>query len=684
MSDGPGGARIGVDIGGTFTDVAAVDEGGALRIGKRLTTHGSEEVGVLEAVTDTAVGLTDPGAILAHGTTLVINALLERKGARVALVTTAGFEDVLDLARGNRPEPFNYRYRRDPPLIPRELRFGVAERTHASGEVTTTPSDDDLNRLVATLQEAGVDAIAVGFVNAYLAPDNERLVRDALRDAFPGVRVVISSDVSRQPREYERFTTAVANAYVAPVARAYLNTLEESFHARGFRGQFVVLDSSGGAMSLSTASALPVRAVESGPVAGVIGARKLAEQLGIENMVTFDMGGTTAKTAFLESGRYATTDVYWIGGYNRGIPLQVNTVDIVEVGAGGGSLGWVDAAGRLRVGPRSAGSVPGPACYGLGGTEPTVTDANLYCGRLDPANFVGSLTLDVDAATVAITELAERVKLSPTRLALGILRLANIRMAAAVRRQTLERGRDPRHFTLLATGGAGPLHACEVAADVGIRSVLIPLFPGHFSAMGMLDANLRLDRLEVLTGPLSEINIAQLGETFERIGGELEAQLNAGQAETRDPVARRYALALRYVGQEHTILIPARMQSVHEEWLDEFKHDFEEEYVRRYGHLDESSYIEVVELEVVVERELRHIDIVAAEPIGGVERRELTSYFALDERPVTSTVIPRSTLSVGDRFSGPAVMFEEGATSVIPPGAHATVLEGGYVLVALP
>ena len=524
----------------------------------------------------------------------------------------------------------------------------------------------------------------MAFLNSYLQPANERYVRDYIKASLPEMAISISSDLSRQWREFERFTTAAANAYVAPVAERYCSRLIDDLHARGFTGEFIVLDSNGGALSVETARRYPIRTVESGPVAGVLASRALADRLSFDNVATFDMGGTTAKACLIERGRFASTELYWIGGYERGFPLQVHSVDVTEVGAGGGSIAWIDESGRLRVGPRSAGSRPGPASYGLGGTEPTVTDANVFCGRLDKDNFVGSLTLDVDAAESAIVQLGSRLGLASDRLALGILKLANLSMAAAVRRQTIERGRDPRDFVLVAYGGAGPMHACEVAAEVGITQVVVPLFPGHFSAIGMLGVNLRLDRQEIFRGLLSEINPQKLSDTIALTAGELEAELNSGGefGDLRPSFA--YSIALRYHGQDHTLLIPSRQPglTVDENFAQVFRESFEEEYLRRYGHLDPQSEIEVVEFEVVVERHIGMPDVQDQQLVAGPES-QITSYFGLEGGAVTSDVVARASLGKGASFSGPMIIYEEGATTVVPPGTTGEVAATGELLLDL-
>ena len=675
--------RVGVDIGGTFTDVAAVDAHGRLHIGKRLTTHGLEHEGVIQAVLDTNVDMSAPGTILAHGTTLVINSLLERKGARVALVTTQGFCDILDIGRGNRSEIFKLRFRRDEPLVPPAMRFEVRERARGDGTIETSPTEAELETLVQAVKLSGAEAVAVAFLNAYVAPQNERWVGEYLRNALADLPITLSSDISRQWREFERFTTATANAYIAPVAHRYLHSLVDGLQKDGFSGEFVVLDSSGGAMAMSTASSFPVRAVESGPVGGVIGARELARSLGIGNLVTFDMGGTTAKSALVESGEYATRDLYWIGGEKHGFPLQVSTVDIIEVGVGGGSIAWLDAAGSLQVGPRSAGSSPGPACYGLGGTQPTLTDANLYCGRIDKNNFAGNFVLNVAAAERAIEDLAIKARMEPDRLALGIIGLACMRAASTIRRQTLERGHNPDIYTLLASGGAGPLHVCEIAADVGISRVIVPRFPGHYSAMGMLRANLRVDRREVMVKDIASLDASDLKTMLQSIGNDLTRELKADDA--THPLQFTYAVAMRYRGQEHPLWIDRRDDGlrVPDNIAAQLKSAFEAEYVQRYGHTDDLSSIETSELRVLSERVLPSVAMEYDDQMP-LPERVAPSLWGGSAGQTDTRVISRSSLRTGDRLIGPAVLYEVGSTTALPPGCSAEILGDGTIVVTVP
>ena len=675
----PTAARLGVDIGGTFTDLAFASKE-VFAVGKTLTTPGEEQNGVLAAIEQAGVDLARPGLVFAHGTTLIINSYLERRGARTALVTTAGFGDVHEMGRGNRPEIFNPFYRRNSALVPTELRFEITERVHSNGDVIRRPSVGELSDLVRKLKRKGVESVAVGFLNSYVQSENEEFVGKYISDHLPGVPVTISSDISRQWREYERFTTAAANAFVRPLVAEYLDKLLASVGAKQFAGEFVVLDSAGGALDPNTARSYPIRLVESGPVAGVIGARDLGISLGIDQLVSFDMGGTTAKCCLIEGGSYASTELYWVGGYSVGFPVAVPTVEVTEVGAGGGSIAWKDDDGRLHVGPRSAGANPGPACYGLGGLQATVTDANLVAGRLPEHHFAETISLDLDAGRRSIERLAASLQLSPVRVALGIIRLANLSMAAAVRRQTLERGRDPREFTMVAFGGAGPMHACEVAREVGIRKVVIPLRPGHFSAIGMLKTNVRLEHREAFPAALATIDVGRLQEAISRAGELVRRRVESGSS---DQVELTYSLAIRYHGQEHSLLVPQPRPglTVTSHALVELRALFEEEYVRRYGHLDELSSLEIVFFQVLAERRLPNVS--AAQFSATAERQIEESVVCFEDYPdgIRADVIAREALAVGATILGPCILYEDGCTSVIPPGARAEVAKDGSLIV---
>ena len=622
--------------------------------------------------------------MLAHGTTLVINALLERRVAPTALVCTSGFADIHELATDSRPEPYCMTYYRNPPLIPQDMRFEINERVGAQGQILQQPTEEELQALIVQLREANPQAIALAFINSYVQPENERLVGARLSEAFPDVSVCLSSDISQSPREYQRFTTAAANAAVAPLMRNYLSRLESGVRSAGFSGDLVALDSNGGAQSVAVAMNFPLRTIESGPVAGALASRNLAISHGVDNAVAFDMGGTTAKSSLIEQGRFLSTDLYWIGGYARGFPTQIPCIDILEVGAGGGSITWLDEGSRLRVGPRSAGSSPGPACYGLGGKEPTVTDANLYCGRLPQVHFSGSLKLDHEAAERALSDLGKKAGMDARRLARGTLHLAVMSMASTVRRQTLERGRDPRNFLLIASGGAGPMHACDVARDVGVRHVAIPIHPGHFSAIGMLSADLRFERTVMIGMVLDDLSREFLLESMQGIRGDLVNSLSGVGASESD-ILFEYALLLRYLGQEHTVKIPAPANGleVPQDFRDRFSTAFSTEYSTRFGHADKLSQVEVVQMELVGKRALPQVTIIPSTSSESSLPDSTIAWFGLDEPPVETLVLDRATLAVGQTLNGPVIICEEGSTSVIPPRATAKVLNDLTLFVTL-
>lgn len=672
---------LGSDIGGTFTDVAVVDQQtGELYLGKRLTRVGAEHEGIAHAVAATGVPL-DRVDVAFHGTTLVINALLQRRGSKAALLTTAGFEDIIFMGRGNRPEIFNPFYARHAPLVTPDLVYGVTGRIDAAGTVVTELDEAGVVALAGTLREQGVESVAICFLNAYVNPAHEQRARELLHRELPGVLVTISSELSGEWREYERSCTTLANAYVAPKVDAYLGSVEGRLRADGFGGALYVLHSAGGALPLEAARAQPIRMVESGPAGGVIGAEHLARSLGLGDVVFFDMGGTTAKSVAIEGNQFQTRDDYWIGGYARGFPVQIPTVDIVEVGAGGGSIAWLENGTRLRVGPISAGALPGPACYDLGGTEPTVTDANVFCGRIQPDFFVGEITLNPEAARKAISDLAQRAGLEPGRLALGILELANLEMATSVRRQTLERGRDPSGYTLIASGGAGPGHACDVAAEVGIRRVLIPPHPGHFSALGMAASQLKAEHRVTIQAALSSVDCDEVNRQLRPIRMELRQRLGSGPD---DPASSTRLWAyLRYQGQEHRLKILVSDQGEGElvpAELPALERRFEAEYQANFGRSYPGAGVELVGFEVECLRRVNAVDSFGtggkADGLAPLGEREVLFNDRQGGRQLTP-IFPRGQV---EARVGPAIIFEPGSVTVVPPGWTIEQVEGGSIL----
>src|SRR5215475_11450039 len=547
--------RLAADIGGTFTDVAVFDEHtGALTFGKTLSTPQRLVDGIDKGVEKAGSDFRSVGLFL-HGSTIAINTILERTGAKTALLTTAGFRDIYEIGRINRPDAYNLFFRKHVPLVERALRFEVQERVLADGEIERPLDETEIVRIGRTLEELGVDAIAILFLNCYARRDHEARAKLTLEKNHPAMFVTASHELSQEYREFERCSTVAANAYVGPMVRRYVSEIDEHIRQAGFTGSFLVVQSTGGLYEAAQAQSQCVRMLESGPAAGVIGTQALCRTLGIHNAIAFDMGGTTAKAGVIYKGEPLTTGAALIGGYDQALPVQIAMMDIFEVGTGGGSIAQVEDGG-LRVGPQSAGAAPGPACYGLGGTEPTVTDANLVLGRLAADRFLGGeMRLDTAAAERALkTRVADPLGMDVTRAADGILRIAATAMSYAVKGVTTERGLDAGDFALVAYGGAGPLHAVQVAREIGIRTVIVPTASGVFSAFGMLFSDLRYDFVRTWFTRLEDAPFAAI----ERVYRDLERQGRAAIAGTSvkpEKITLKRAADMRYVGQEHAITV---------------------------------------------------------------------------------------------------------------------------------
>jgi N-methylhydantoinase A len=600
---------VAVDIGGTFTDLVAYDhESRKVIYAKSPTTYNNLVEGILDCFQKAKVKPAE-ATFVNHGTTLVINSLIQRRGAKTALVTSAGFRDILEIARGNRPDPFDLHYQRDEPLIPRELRLEVRERMDSKGQVVDALDVPALEKLAGKLKEIGVEAVAIFFMNSYVNPAHEEAASVTLRKLLPGVYITFSTDLTREWYEYERCSTVAANAYIGPLVSTYIRRLESDLQTQRFDGSLFMMGSNGGLLSAERTCRQPIGLVESGPIGGCIGASAYAETLGFKNVVAFDMGGTTAKCALVENGRFSVNSVYYAGGYVRGFPIKSAVIDIVEVGSGGGSIAWLDSQKRLHVGPQSAGSTPGPVCYGRGGTEPTVTDANLVLGRLHPDRFLGGeLKLDVNAAGRAIEQrVAEPLgytgKDGVIQMADGMISIATVVMAGAIRRISVEHGLDPRDFVLFSYGGGGPLHACALAHELSIPTVVIPPEPGNFSAIGMLLADARIDTSKTFVNVLSDDSVAAMVEIFAAMEKE---SLKALEAEfgTSEFFFEHHA-EIRYRGQRHNIKVPVSGLKDAGAIRNAFEHD----YRRRYGHADAKTPAEFQALHLSAFARLKQPDI---------------------------------------------------------------------------
>lgn len=678
MRDGAGRRdyRVAVDIGGTFTDLVAVDAGSErLVLGKVPTTPGRLEDGVLEALKRSGMDLPAVETFV-HGTTVVVNAITERRGARTALVTTRGFRDVLEIGRANRPDLYNLSYRKPPPFVPRRWRFEVRERVSHRGEVIEPLVEEDVHALVPILAEIEAEAVAVCFLHAWANPEHEQRASELLSKHLPGVEVVASHEASGQWREYERSSTAVFAAYVKPVVAGYLHALRQRLREGGATPRLYTFRSSGGVCSFDRAVRAPITLLESGPVAGVTAAAELGRRLGVDDILALDVGGTTAKTSAIQGGQVRVETLHHIEQTpaSAGYPVQVPVAEIVEIGAGGGSIAWADEAGGLHLGPRSAGAEPGPACYGRGGREPTLTDANLVAGRLDPEYFLGGqMRLDPEAAEAVLARLGERLGVDPAAAARGVLRYAVAQMANTLRLVTVRRGRDPRDFTFVAFGGAGPLHAPLLARELGVRRTVVPPAPGHFSALGMLLGDLRADAIRTHVGPLEPEPLARL---FERLEREAATEL-ADEAESR--TVQRFA-QLRYVGQEHTLEVPLPGGAIDAGLLQELRARFDLSSEETYA-FSLTTPVEMVEarVSVSVPAGLSGWSLESAgRPLE--LRPRLVDFDEYGGRQ-TCAVVERSGFDEGDVLRGPCIVEEPATTTLVLPGQMARRDELGNLVV---
>jgi N-methylhydantoinase A len=660
---------VAVDIGGTFTDLVAYDHVAQKVIyAKSPTTYDNLVEGILNCFTKAKVKPAE-AALVNHGTTLVINSLIQRRGAKTAVVTSKGFRDILEIARGNRPDPFDLHYQRDEPLIPRELRLEVSERTGSKGEVIEPLDISALGKLAGEIRKLDIESVAIFFMNSYINPTHEEAAAEVLKERLPGVFITFSTDLTREWYEYERCSTVAANAYVGPQVSTYVRRLDSDLKAQGFTGSLFMMGSNGGLLSAERTCRQPIGLVESGPIGGCIGASAYAEALGFKNVVAFDMGGTTAKSALVENGRFSVNSVYYVGGYVRGFPIKSSVIDVAEVGSGGGSIAWLDAQKRLHVGPQSAGSTPGPVCYGRGGEQPTITDANLVLGRLNADNFLGGeMKLDVKAAERAIAQrIAEPLGYAGRdgmiRMADGMISIATVIMAGAIRRISVEHGLDPRDFVLFSYGGGGPLHASALAHELSIPTVVIPPEPGNFSAIGMLLADARIDTSKTFVGVLDNTSVKAMSEIYSVMENDSLQALTL-EFGTSDVFFEHYA-EMRYRGQRHNIKVPV----LGLEGVAAIREAFERDYRRRYGHADAKAPAEFQTLHLSAFARLKRPEIArlpraAAKPQPAHTR----PVYLGGAGSIDAQIFNRDTLEPGFTGVGPAIIEEYGSTTVVWPG----------------
>jgi len=678
-------SRIAADVGGTFTDIAIFDEiTGAISLGKCLTTPQHLIDGISDGVRKSGASF-DQANLFLHGTTVAINTLLERTGARTALVTTLGFRDIYEIGRINRPEAYNLFFQKHRPLIERELRFEVDERLHVSGRVLRPLLDQDMSRIADQLEGAGIEALAIMFMHSYRNAEHEIRAKRYFEQRLPGVYITASHELSQEYREYERTSTVAANAYIGPRVSSYLAEIVRHLEHKAFGGGFLIVQSTGGLYDVDSARKECIRMLESGPAAGVIGTRELCRLIGIPDAIAFDMGGTTAKSGVILGGEVLMTSNSMIGGYAEGLPVQIPMIDIQEVGTGGGSIARLAAGNSLRVGPQSAGSVPGPACYGLGGVEPTVTDANLILGRLSETRFLGGdMRLDAQAARQSMTDrICGDLNIEAEVAAEGVIRIAAATMSNVVKRVTTERGLDARDFPMVAFGGAGPLHAVLVARELQMPRVIIPNAPGHFSAYGMLVADLRKDYVRTRFTPLEAVDFAELNTLFEDMES-CGTQEIRGAAVHVGAIRVSRGLDMRYVGQEHAVSVEIPVAVFMACDRGEIKRLFDAVHLQRYGYCSSTERAEIVNFRTSVSGDMpkpsiAEIAVGGSEPQVPAQMRPV--YFTAQDGWQQAPVYQRGDLRAGNQIAGPALVEEYASTTVIFPGDRLQVDKFGNLTI---
>lgn len=663
--------RISADIGGTFTDMVIYDtEGQETFTGKVLSTPDNPAQAVMNGLEQFLDNPTDIG-FLVHGTTVGLNAFLERKGARVLLIMTKGVKDAYTIARGDRKIIYELQYRKPKLLTERTDVHEVGGRLRWDGSEHAPLVTDDLNPIVEKIKNEGIKSVAVCLIHAYKNPGHELQVREYLQDKLgDDIFITLSHEMAKEWREYERASTAVMNGYIAPVVKRYLTSLEKGLKEKAVDAPLHIMQSNGGIIQASTAAQLPIHTLLSGPVGGAIGGVALAESLDRPNLICVDMGGTSFDMSLIVDGKPSTFNET----EQEGLPLLLPLVEIHTIGAGGGSLAWLEA-GALRVGPHSAGSVPGPACYGRGGKQPTVTDANLFLGRIGrDAKLGGWLELDFEATESAISALAKELNLSANELAEGMLSVINAKMADAIRTITIQQGIDPRDFSLVAFGGAGSMHAVWLARELGIKEVIVPWSPGTFSAWGMLQSDIRRDLTENFYHPTSTVNHDQIGAVYDTLIQEGKELLRDEHVNDNQMTFERSA-DMRYVGQEYFVTIP-----VTDTDLDKISSTFHEAYQNQYGHSTPGAPIEFVNLRVSAVGAIdKHVHNFT--PKTGQNPLKTTRDIIFDGETIPTDVLERDYMPADEHFKGPLVIDEHSATTVVPPGYTVYIEASGHMII---
>jgi N-methylhydantoinase A len=690
--------RAGVDIGGTFTDLLLLNEHtGEMIIGKILTTPGDPSAAVIQGLQALlAERHLDPATVSAtiHGTTLITNAIIERKGAKTGLITTQGFRDALEIGREKRYDIYDIFLENPEPLVPRARRREVSERLDETGRVLVPLNRMQVLDVVQDLLRDGVEALAVVLLHSFRNPVHERIIREVVESEFPSLTLSLSSDVMPEIREFERTSTTVANVYVKPIARRYLTKLRTEVQHLGFRGDLYIMLSNGGITTCETASEYPIRLIESGPAAGALAASFYSQLKGLDHVISFDMGGTTAKICVIDQGQPMVTTEFEVARVYRfkkgsGLPVKVPVIEMIEIGAGGGSIARIDALGLLKVGPDSAGADPGPACYGLGGSEPTVTDADLILGYLDPDYFLGGkMRLDRARAEEVIRKhVAEPLGVDLTRAAWGMHHVVNENMANAARIHLVERGRDQRRYSLIAFGGAGPVHAYRVAEKLKLRHIICPSSAGVTSAFGFLVAPMAFDFVQTYLTPLRGIDFTHLHTIFEEMEARGRALLRqAGVPEAAITVTR--SADVRYLHQGFEINVPVPSGQLGPADLPRLQANFDQAYERMYKRLNPDVDVEALNWRVIVAGPRPTIRVQQADdqsaPMAATRKGARLAYFPEVSGYIDCPVYDRYQLAPGMELRGPAIIEERESTVVVGPGARVEVDTYHHVVIWLP
>ncbi|MBQ6455725.1 MAG: hydantoinase/oxoprolinase family protein [Mogibacterium sp.] len=677
--------RAATDIGGTFTDLVAIDDQGNLVLEKAHTTPPNFEQGVMEVMEKSGIDQKSITEFF-HGTTTIINALTERKGAKTGLITTKGFRDILELARGNRPDLFNMVFEKPEPFVPRYLRREVEERVAYNGEVVIPLNKEDIRAAVDCFKKEGVEAVAVCYINSYANESHERETAAIVKELWPEIYVSPSVDITREWREYERTSTAVLNAYVMPAASSYIDRLDSRLSDAGVEGSRYIMQSNGGTTTFDQSKITPVNVVESGPVAGVFGASILGKLIGEKNIIAFDVGGTTAKCSLIDDGEVKVTTSYFIekNERNAGYPIMAPVVDIVEIGNGGGSIAWMDEAGSLKVGPKSAGALPGPVAYGKGGTEPTTTDANLIAGRLSAKNF--DMDVDLDAVREALAgKIGTHFGQDAEEAAESIIRVADSNMNNALKLISVRRGYDPRDFAMVAFGGGGPIHGPSLARELNIGKVIVPVAASVFSAWGMLMTDIRHDFIRTRIMSLNEAPVEELNALWASMEKEA-GEVFAAEGVSEEQAAFSYIIDMRYMGQEHTVQVYAPAVP----WKEADKKEIMERFHATHEHfytfrLDDTP-AEIVNLHLIAfgrmhKPSLREIGLHTGKAEEAV--KEVRQVFFAGDGWIETPIYDRDKLGAGFSAEGPMVVEEPTTATVVCPGQKLSVDKFGNLIVEM-